>query len=99
MLDRGEDDDWFGSPLIRLVGAARRDGHLVGAVAWLLLTDKPVVDLRALGGPQLRRRLGDDRRCIGAVLYSSSLLIPLLAQDGWATPRCSPACCCRPARR
>jgi DHA2 family multidrug resistance protein len=80
MLDRGEDNDWFASPLIRwaaLVGAAA----LLGAVCWLLLAEKPVVDLRALA---------DRNFAVGSVmvfgiglsLYSSLVLIPLLAQ-GW----------------
>ena len=47
MLDRGEDYDWFASPTIRLAGLVAAVG-IVGAVGWLLLTDKPVVNLRAL---------------------------------------------------
>lgn len=68
------------APIIRiaaLVGAAA----LTGAVCWLLLTDKPVVNLRALG---------DRNFAVGSImvsgislsLYSSLVLIPLLAQ-GW----------------
>jgi DHA2 family multidrug resistance protein len=48
VLDRGEDWDWFGSPLIRLFALLATMG-IAGAVAWLLLTEKPVVNLRALG--------------------------------------------------
>lgn len=79
MLDRGEDAGWFGSPLIRLYALIAAMG-LVGAVAWLLLTDKPIVNLRALA---------DRNFAVGAVmiallsalLYSSNLLIPSLAQQ------------------
>ena len=47
MLDRGEDYDWFASPAIRLAGLVAAAG-IIGAMCWLLLTEKPVVDLRAL---------------------------------------------------
>ncbi len=79
MLDRGEDLDWFGSPVITMFGLLAAVG-IVGATAWLLYTDKPVVNLRALG----------DRNFavgsvvifgIGAILYSSAVLIPQLAQQ------------------
>jgi DHA2 family multidrug resistance protein len=78
MLDRGEDNDWFSSPVIRLA-ALIAAAALVGAVCWLLLTEKPVVDLRALR---------DRNFAVGSVmvfgiglsLYSAMVLIPLLAQ-------------------
>jgi DHA2 family multidrug resistance protein len=78
MLDRGEDLDWFGSPFIRLMAFLGLVG-LAGATAWLLLTDRPVVDLRALGD----RNFGVGVitiSAIGAILYSSNLLIPAFAQ-------------------
>ena len=78
MLDRGEDNDWFSSPVIRLAGLVAA-ASLLGAVCWLLLSEKPIVDLRALG---------DRNFAVGSVmvfgiglsLYSSLVLIPLLAQ-------------------
>jgi MFS transporter, DHA2 family, multidrug resistance protein len=79
MLDRGEDADWFASPMIRWFGALAAGG-LVSAIVWLLTTKKPVVDLHVLR----------DRNFavgavmifgIGAILYSSNLLIPALAQQ------------------
>lgn len=79
MLDRGEDWDWFGSPLIRLFALLAAMG-IAGAAAWLLLTDKPVVNLRVLGD----RNFGVGVvtvSCIGAILYSSNLLIPAFAQQ------------------
>jgi MFS transporter, DHA2 family, multidrug resistance protein len=79
MLDRGQDLDWFGSPLIRLFGLLAAVG-IAGAVAWLLLTDKPVVDLRALGD----RNFGVGVitiSAISAILYSTNLLIPAFAQQ------------------
>ena len=79
MLDRGETLGWFGSPDIRLFALLAAVG-IAGAVAWLLLTDKPVVDLRALGD----RNFGVGVitvSAIGAILYSTSLLIPAFAQQ------------------
>jgi DHA2 family multidrug resistance protein len=78
MLDRGEDYDWFGSPVIRLFGVLAGVG-IVGAVAWLLLVEKPVVNLRALGDRNFA--IGSVMIFgIGAVLYSSNVLIPLLVE-------------------
>ncbi len=79
MLDRGEDWDWFDSPLTRLFALLAGVG-IAGAVAWLLLTEKPVVNLRVLGD----RNFGIGVitvSCIGAILYSSNLLIPAFAQQ------------------
>ena len=47
MLDRGEDNDWFSSPTIKLFGLLAAVG-IVGGIAWLLLVEKPVVNLRCL---------------------------------------------------
>ncbi len=79
MLDRGEDADWFGSPMIRLFALLAAMG-LAGAVAWLLLTDKPIVNLRALADRNFA--VGVTMiALISALLYSSNLLIPSLAQN------------------
>jgi len=52
---------------------------LLGAVCWLLLTEKPIVDLRALGDRNFA--VGSVMVFgIGLTLYSSLVLIPLLAQ-------------------
>src|SRR6202021_1934033 len=76
----GEDYDWFASPTIRLAGLVAAVG-IIGATGWLLLPDKPVVDLRALKD---RNFAIASIVCfgIGLSLYSSLVLIPLLAQ-GW----------------
>ncbi len=79
VLDRGEDWGWFGSPAIRLFALLAAVG-LIGATAWLLLVDRPIVNLRALKD----RNFAVGSLCIcaiGAVLYSSNLLIPALAQE------------------
>lgn len=80
MLDRGEDNDWFASPAIR-IAALTGVAALTGAVCWLLLTDKPVVNLRALGDRNFA--VGSVMISgIGLSLYSGMVLVPLLAQ-GW----------------
>jgi DHA2 family multidrug resistance protein len=79
MLDRGEDNDWFASADIRLAALVAGAG-ILGAIGWLLLTEKPVVNLRVLA---------DRNFAVGSVmifgiglsLYSSLVLIPLLAQE------------------
>ncbi len=79
MMDRGEDWDWFGSPIIRLCAFLAFAG-LAGAVGWLLYARKPVVDIRVLGDRNFA--LGTLMIfCVGAVLYSSAVLIPQLAQQ------------------
>jgi MFS transporter, DHA2 family, multidrug resistance protein len=79
MLDRGEDSDWFNSPTIQLYALLAAVG-IVGGVAWLLMVEKPVVDLRCL----------KDRNFavgvvmvsgIGAILYSTNVIIPVMAQQ------------------
>ncbi len=79
VFDRGEDWDWFGSPAIRLFALLAAVG-IVGATLWLLLTDKPVVNLRALAD----RNFAVGTITISAIfaaLYSSNLLIPAFAQQ------------------
>ena len=79
MMDRGEDWDWFGSPLIRMFGFLAFAG-IAGAVGWLLYAKKPVVDIRVLGDRNLA--VGTFMIFgVGAILYSSAVLIPQLAQQ------------------
>jgi DHA2 family multidrug resistance protein len=78
MLDRGEDDDWFGSSFIRILAVLAVIG-LVGGVYWLLYARKPIVDLRVFK---------DRNFAVGAltmfamavVLYGSIVAISQLAQ-------------------
>jgi MFS transporter, DHA2 family, multidrug resistance protein len=79
MLDRGEDSDWFSSPIIQLYALLAAVG-IIGGIAWLLMVEKPVVDLRCL----------KDRNFavgalmisgIGAILYSTNVIIPVMAQQ------------------
>jgi DHA2 family multidrug resistance protein len=79
MLDRGEDGDWFASPLIRTYAIMAAVG-LSGAIAWLLYTRKPIVNLRVFADRNFA--IGTVMIFgVGAVLYSSAVLIPQLAQQ------------------
>ncbi len=77
-LDRGEDEDWFTSTFICVMAALAVVG-IVAAVAWLLTTRRPVVNLQVFA---------DRNFAVGSVvviamfsiLYSSAVLIPQLAQ-------------------
>ena len=79
VADRGEDDDWFGSNFIVTMFILAMLG-IAGAIAWLLYTKKPVVDLRVLKDRNFA--LG----CLmvaamAAVLYASAVVIPQFAQQ------------------
>ena len=79
VMDRGEDWDWFGSPAIRLFAFLAFIG-IAGAVGWLLYAKKPVVDIRVLADRNLA--VGTVMIFgVGAILYSSAVLIPQLAQQ------------------
>ncbi|WP_186043721.1 DHA2 family efflux MFS transporter permease subunit [Burkholderia gladioli] len=79
MLDRGEDEDWFGSNFIRIFAVLAVAG-LTGAGLWLRYAKKPVVDLACLRDRNFL--LG----CItiamfAAVLYGSAVIVPQLVQQ------------------
>ncbi|HKD76940.1 MAG TPA: DHA2 family efflux MFS transporter permease subunit, partial [Ktedonobacterales bacterium] len=79
MLDRGEDSDWFNSPTIQLFALLATVG-IIGGTAWLLIVEKPVVELRCLAD----RNFGVGVIMvsgIGAILYSTSVIIPVMAQQ------------------
>ncbi|MDE2336575.1 MAG: DHA2 family efflux MFS transporter permease subunit [Alphaproteobacteria bacterium] len=78
ILDKGTQDDWFGSNFI-LGLTVLAVAALAGAVWWMLRQENPMVQLRLFGIPSFRLS------CIliffmGFVLYSSSILLPLLVQ-------------------
>ncbi len=78
MMDRGEDEDWFGSPFIRIMGVGAFVG-LLSAVGWLLVAKRPVVSLL----PFRDRNFAVGSIVVLAmfsVLYASAVLIPQLAQ-------------------
>ena len=79
MLDRGEDDDWFGSKFITTMAVLAFLG-IFGAICWLLTAKKPIVNLEVFKDKNFT--MG----CIlvgamGAILYSSSVIIPQFSQQ------------------
>ncbi|NPD67035.1 DHA2 family efflux MFS transporter permease subunit [Lichenicola cladoniae] len=79
MMDRGEDDDWFGSTFICVLAVLSVAG-ILGAVGWLLTTKRPAVDLRVLGDRNFAigaMLIG----VVGIVLYASAVLVPQFAQQ------------------
>ena len=79
MIDKGEDWDWFGSPIIRILGILAFLG-IGGAIVWLLTAKKPIVNLDIFKDKNFA--LG----CVfigamGAILYASSVIIPQFAQS------------------
>ena len=79
MLDRGEDLDWFNSTTIQLFALLAAVG-IAGGAAWLLLVEKPVVNLRCLADRNFAVGVVMIAG-IGAILYSSNVLIPVMAQQ------------------
>ncbi len=78
VMDRGEDEGWFGSHFIQLMAVVAAAG-IAGAIAWLLLAKKPIVDLRvfkdrnfAVGSALIA--------AMGLILYGSAVLMPQFAQ-------------------
>ncbi|MFT8688156.1 MAG: DHA2 family efflux MFS transporter permease subunit, partial [Novacetimonas hansenii] len=68
-VDRGEDEDWFGSRIIVIMAILAVLG-IGGAIAWLLHTKKPAVDLRVFKDRNFAvgtALMG----AVGALLYSS----------------------------
>lgn len=79
MVDRGEDEDWFGSNFIRLMALGAVIG-ILGAIGWLLVAKKPVVNIRVLAD----RNFAVGFLLVGAlgfILYSAAVVIPQLAQQ------------------
>lgn len=79
LMDRGEDEDWFGSGFITMMAVLAAVG-ISGAIVWLTTTEHPVVNLKvfldrnfALGAVMITG--------VGAVLYSGAVLVPQLAQQ------------------
>jgi MFS transporter, DHA2 family, multidrug resistance protein len=78
MLDRGEDADWFHSNFICLMALLAFLG-ILGAIGWLLVARKPIVDLSVFAD----RNFAGGCIMIGAtggILYASAVLIPQFAQ-------------------
>jgi DHA2 family multidrug resistance protein len=79
VLDKGQEDDWFGSPFIMFLALVSL-GTLVAAVIWELNQKDPIVDLTLLANRNLALS------CVlffifGFVLYCTTVLIPQLLQS------------------
>ncbi|HMK90732.1 MAG TPA: DHA2 family efflux MFS transporter permease subunit [Methylocystis sp.] len=77
-LDRGQNEDWLASPLIRVTATLAVLG-VVGAVAWLATARKPVVDISVLKDRNFAAA------CLliaatGGVLYAGAIVIPQFTQ-------------------
>lgn len=78
VLDKGQEEDWFGSNFILLCSVASAVG-IVGAIAWELRHPDPIVDLKLLG----ERNFAVANLLmyvLGFVLLGSTVLIPLFCQ-------------------
>ena len=78
-LDRGEDDDWFGSRFIVIMAILAFIG-IFGAICWLLTAKKPIIDLDVF------RDKNFAMGCVlvgamGMILYASAVLIPQFSQQ------------------
>jgi DHA2 family multidrug resistance protein len=79
MLDRGQQEDWFGSPFIITLALAAAVG-LVSLVVWEWFQDHPIVDVRLyrninFAGTNLMIF------CLGIMLFSSLVLMPQFLQS------------------
>jgi MFS transporter, DHA2 family, multidrug resistance protein len=81
VLDRGQEDDWFNSPVI-VAFATTAAAAFVFFVVWELTAEDPVVDLRLLA----RRQFGMSfliMLTIGAILFGSTQIMPQLLQTNF----------------
>lgn len=81
ILDRGQEDDWFGSRFI-IVSAAICVASLVLMVPWLVTRKNPIIDLRLLAQRQFASCF-----CVmllaGAILLATTQFLPLLVQQNF----------------
>jgi DHA2 family multidrug resistance protein len=79
VMDRGEDDDWFGSGFIRVMTLLAFLG-ISGAIAWLLTARKPIINLDVFKDKNFAMGcvlIGS----MGGILYASAVIIPQFAQQ------------------
>ncbi len=79
MADRGEDDDWFGSPFIVTMAVLGVAG-VVGAVIWLLKAKNPLLNLAIFKDRNFA--VGTFLMAmVGGLLYASAIIVPQFAQQ------------------
>ncbi len=80
LLDKGQEDDWFGSPFIVVVAIATFLG-LSGLIIWETMgTDHPIVDLPLLANVNLSTSMVL-QFIVGFILNSTTVLIPQFVQQ------------------
>jgi DHA2 family multidrug resistance protein len=80
VLDKGQEDDWFGSPFIVAFSIVTVIG-LAGLVIWeTMVVDNPIVDLPLLANANLRASMAL-QFIVGFILNSTTVLIPLFVQQ------------------
>ncbi len=78
-MDRGEDEGWFQSGFIWVMALIAFLG-ILGAIGWLLVAKRPIVDLNVFKDRNFAAG------CVliaamGAILYASAVIIPQFAQQ------------------
>lgn len=79
MLDKGQQEDWFQSDFIVAVGLISATSLGV-AIIWLLGQTNPIIELRLLKDRSFALPCFS-MFCVGAALYSSSALLPVLVES------------------
>ena len=79
VLDRGQQDDWFGSSFILLMAIAAGLGLLLFTV-WELLREDPIVDLRLFGNRSFAVA-NVLMLMLGFVLFGTTVLLPEMVQQ------------------
>jgi len=79
VLDKGQQEDWFGSSFIIFFASASAI-CLISAIAWLQRQKDPVVDLRLLSIPTFGLSF-IMMFFVGASLYAGATLLPILTQS------------------
>jgi MFS transporter, DHA2 family, multidrug resistance protein len=78
MLDKGQEDDWFGSHFIAIMAILALIG-IVGVVIWELRQKDPMIDLRLLRDKNFAISTFT-MFALGLVLYGTTVLLPVLVQ-------------------
>jgi DHA2 family multidrug resistance protein len=80
VLDKGQEDDWFGSPFICLFAGLTVAGF-VGLIVWETMIEKdPIVDIPLLANANLATSMFL-QFIVGFILNSTTVLIPQIAQQ------------------
>jgi DHA2 family multidrug resistance protein len=82
VLDKGQEDDWFGSSTITFFTTLSGTAFLL-FVPWELLRKDPIVDLKLLGHRQFAASCAI-MLAVGAVIFSTTQIIPQLLQESFA---------------